>query len=512
LAKLTAIDIYNQAHQPQHSTQQAPAAQSPAASGQGAPPAQGSAQPASSGAPAFNYQPAPIDYKALQDRATLEAQMWADPQYQALKDQADLARERYQNEAGYVKGDLLNNILDLRAGEGAREQRISELMNQRGDALYGSGVHLGAIRDQQLATQDKEFKLTQAAQGKLEKLTDSLNLNLKSLANKQTALALQQSNKALLTLQQLADKAESSQFQNRKLAWQMYVQGSQLDMQGQKMANDLWLNIQRIKSADERAAATNDLKRWIATGQLEQKWTEMMGVDSKGNPTRQSLKDAQDAAYKQAQLMGYTRAPDGSLVRTLDGQKFDLSAAQALSKQTGYVIGLDGKPITDESGNPVRTLAGAQFDWDKQKFIISENWKESYEGALLKLKQDGAISDAAYKQAQLDIQKGNLSIQLSKLLGTVIDPSTGKPMLDDGGNPIPVADSGSGTSSTAQSNAAWKGVLGDLGDLIDPVKSASMSPDQKKAAAQAIVSRWLPQLSAAEQTSLKNWLKANGLM
>jgi hypothetical protein len=39
-----------------------------------------------------------------------------------------------------------------------------------------------------------------------------------------------------------------------------------------------------------------------------------------------------------------------------------------------------------------------------------------------------------------------------------------------------------------------------------------MSPDQKKAAAQAIVSRWLPQLSAAEQTSLKNWLKANGLM
>ncbi|MDB4897533.1 MAG: hypothetical protein JWN15_3795 [Firmicutes bacterium] len=464
------------------------------------PPAQQPDGPQQYDMPAYNYQAQPIDYNAMQKQAQLEAQMWADPYLQQLRDAAALAQQRNLNERGYVNQGLQNDIGQLRAGEPAREQRVNSLMNNRGDALYGSGVHLGAIRDQQVATIQQEGNLTNKATNALQKLADNLGLTLQDITSKTNMITRQQGDKAFLTLQQLADKANTQQFENRKLAWQMWQGGAQLTIEQQKMANQLWTSNQQIKSADARAAADRSLKLAIASGQLEQKWAQFYGKDAQGNPSFEAQKWAQTQADDAVKAAGYTRMPDGSLVRSLDGRKFDLSAAQYMSQQTGYIIGMDGKALVDGQGQPVRNLEGAKFDWSKQQFIISEGDKVAYQNELIGLRQQGLITQQQHNSAMEDIQRGHLSIQNAQMIETNRHNVAMENKPPAGGNP------------NANANTAWTGVTGELGALTDPIKAANMNQAQRQAAAQAIVGRWMPQLGPQEQQALKQWLKANGLM
>lgn len=420
----------------------------------------------------FTYEEQPIDYESLQSRAAREAALWAAPQLQALKDLAARYKLDAQNQGGYIRQGLQQDIEDLRAGEVAGEKRIAELMNQRG-ALYGSGVHLGAVRDQQLDYRNKEYKLTLKAQNALQKLSDSLGLRLADVASREASVKAQEGNRALLSLQQLADKAETRQFENKKATWQMWLQGARLTLDQQTKANELWLNIQRIKSQDDRAAAERELKAAIASGQLDYQYAKL-------------AQDAEQFAGKQ----------------DLEGRKLTLQEAEAMSKQTGYIFGLDGKPLLDDQGNMVPTLERAKFDWDKQKFVIAEQDKVDYQNQLLELRRQGMISDAAYKEASLEIRRGELSLKNAELLAK-------------------------GTTDT--SSKAWSSAKSELDGLLDPkfgmtqeeisLGYGQLSPEreqavhsQRVAAAKAIVSRYYSHLSDQDKAALSAYLKANGLM
>lgn len=429
----------------------------------------------------FTYQETPIDYAALQTRAAQEASMWAQPQLQALRDLATRYQQDATNQAGYIRQGLQDDVDNLRAGEAVREGRINEDMNRRGDAIYNSGVRFGAVRDQQINTFNQEVKLTARAQNALQKLSDSLGVKLADLAAKERNLGTQQGNKAMLTLQQLADKAQTQAFDNKKATWQMWLQGSRLTLDQQTQANELWLNVQRIKSADDRAAAERDLKAAIASGQLDLQYAKL-------------AQEADQFTQKQG----------------LEQQKLTLQQAEAMSKQTGFIYGLDGKPILDGEGNMVPNLDRAKFDWDQKKFVISEQDKVDYQNELIRLKEQGLINDAAYKSAQQEIQRGQLSLENAKLLETTRH------------NQATEANAGADSK-------VWSGAKSELDKLLNPqygmtqeeitLGMGQLTPDraqtiqsQRVAAARAIVSRYYSYMSDQDKQALTAYLKANGLM
>lgn len=230
-------------------------------------------------------------------------------------------------------------------------------------------------------------------------------------------------------------------------------------------------------------------------------------------PTAQAAQWARDNAVDMARLMGYMEMPDGTLVRTTDGKRFDLQAAETLSKQTGYIVGLDGEPLLDEQGKPVPTLERAKFDWDQDKFTISQADKNYWEEQAHNLRAQGLFNQAQHNAVMAEIRRGELSLATARLIETqrhnqAVEDETGR---HNQANEGIARDRVQLEQKSPQSNS-WKGMMGDLKSLEQSQLYGQMKPGQMPAAVQALLQKWVPSMADDEAGALESYLQARGYL
>jgi hypothetical protein len=325
------------------------------------------------------------------------------------------------------------------------QQRIGQ-QRARGDALLQKLKESQAARrlftsPVGLYTEQEQVKANEAAVHGIEDTRDQ------QLAN----LELQKANQIAAGI----DKRRST-------AFSQFLDQAKLTMSQRSEAMKLWVSTMQEAGKNDRASADRAVREAIA----------MMQEDGRN-----------------------LRAADSNATAN---RRIDASIAENLSKQTGYVVGLDGQLVRDEQGQPIRTLDGARFDWDKQKFIISEGNKKDYQDALLEIRRQGIINDATYNEARLEIQRGELSVRNAQLLET-----------NRHNQAMETIDASKGTSGSG--STAWKGLLNDLGRLDDPIGPYRNMPDRSKYdSAIAIIGRYQGQLTDADRTALQQLFKTRG--